>query len=241
MTPQGITCAAAGLITALTIVASPGALAETAILGTNIALGSKIFQYIVAPPQLETMYIQGRRQDIALHLQVDCKAEMQVRPKQMILLDTIDLPDDRSNPVKGSWQVRYDLVRCGETKLYDVVLVADPAGGKPTVAAHFPGDSIAGLRLVRDAIAQTAALANGKAGDAACKRVEQVIVADMRVVERPHRVVDGDHVYENVWNERWTFDVCGRPIVAMMRFVPTPRDGGTDWHASFPNEPNPTP
>jgi hypothetical protein len=223
------------------VLASQEGCAETAVSGTGIAQGSRIFRYIVSEPQLQAMFIQGRRQDTRLRLQTDCETDMQVRPRTLILLDTIDLPDDRTDPVKGSWQVRYELTRCGETKLYNVVLTADPEGGKPKVTAFFPGDSIASLRLQRDALLPTVTLANRHAGPAACPRVEQIVIADMQVVDRPHRIVEGGQTYENVWTENWTLEVCGRAVVAHMRFVPTTRDGGTDWTVSFSQDGGATP
>jgi len=203
--------------------------AETAVLGTGIARDSRIFKYVLSEPQKQVMLLAGRRQDAALKIVSDCEGRTRLRPQQVLLLKTIELPDDRADPISGSWQVRYNLTRCGETKLYNVVMEADANGGAPRLIAEFPGNSLASLQLTRDAI--TGVLAAAKARSASC---QQAVVADMEVDEAPHRVVENDKVYENVWTETWTIALCGRLVDASMRFVPTPGDGGTDWHVSFP-------
>jgi len=212
--------------------------AEVASGGVEIDQQSKIFNYIVAPPQLETMLALGRKQDQALRLKVDCKDGIQVHPRNVIVLATIDLPDGRPNPVKGFWQVRYDLHRCGKSKSYNVIFAADPAGGKAHPVAYFPGNSLASVALVREAMVGVGPRVLAKAGDSNCKRP---IVSDMRVDQGPHPVEQAGKRLENVWNETWTFDVCGRTVDAAMTFVPTLRDGGTDWSLRFPDDrPNPT-
>ena len=223
-----------GVLVWLTVLFGPVARAETAVAGAAVAPGSRIFEYVVSQPQREAMFAEGHQQDMALHLHSDCTEQQQVHPQRLVVLQTIDLPDDRVSPVSGVWHVRYDLVRCYDTKRYNVIFAADPQGGKPRIVASFPGESLASLRLLRDAMGLTAATANAKAGEARCAKAQQVVLADMRVDQMPHRVVEGDEVFENVWNETWTFDVCGHPVAAAMRFVANPRDGGADWNASFP-------
>ena len=218
---------------ATTMAVESGAQAETAVTGAVLGPQSKILQYVVSRPQVQTLLIEGRRQDMALHLQAGCNDGLQVRPKQLIIINTVDLPDGQANPVSGSWEVRYDLKRCGDAKAYSTVFAADPKGGTPTVVASLPGETIASLLLIHDALGKTAMLANAKAGAARCEKVDQVVLADMHVDEQPHRLVEGNDVHERVWNETWTFDVCGRAVVAQMRFVPDPRGGGTDWTARF--------
>lgn len=208
--------------------------AETAALATGIVQGSKVFNYVVSRPQLETMFKEGRHQDFGLRLGLDCPGQMQVTAKQILLLSDIELPDEKSNPVRGMWQVRYDLTRCGETKLYNIIWQADPAGEQPRVLAYFPGNSLASLQLIRDAMQLTTGLAKARLGAASCESPNQVLVSDMRVDELPHQVIEGDRTFEKVWTEDWTFAVCGKSVTAHMRFVLKPKDGGTDWTTSFP-------
>jgi hypothetical protein len=62
-----------------------------------------------------------------------------------------------------------------------------------------------------------------------CKDVE---VFDMRVTEPAHDVVEGGRTKKGIWNEAWTFRVCGQAIDVPMTFIPDAVGGGTTFMTS---------
>jgi hypothetical protein len=56
-------------------------------------------------------------------------------------------------------------------------------------------------------------------------------VFDMRVTEPAHNVVEGDKVIKGVWNEIWTFRMCGPMIDVAMTFIPDANGGGATFTA----------
>src|SRR3990170_3723445 len=58
------------------------------------------------------------------------------------------------------------------------------------------------------------------------------LVFDMRVTESSHNVVEGKKAFKGVWNELWTFSMCGQMIDVAMTFIPDATGGGTSFTAS---------
>jgi hypothetical protein len=92
--------------------------------------------------------------------------------------------------------------------------------------AFYPGSTNAGPDLVKDAVTQAAAGALVRSGLKDCK---SAYVFDMRVTEPAHNVVEGDKTFKGVWNEIWTFRMCGQMIDVAMTFIPDATGGGTTF------------
>ena len=192
--------------------------------------GSRARAYFFSQAQLKTMFDLGSLQDRMLAIG-NCEGEVLVKPQQLVILDPVDLPDDRDEAIKGLWTVAYDLVRCNEAKRYNVVWRARSDGSAPEPLAHYPGTTLVSLQLLRDAVVGALAGVQAKAKATDCTKLPTIF--DMRVDEPPHRVEEDGKVFERVWLETWTFEVCGKRIDAHMTFTSTPGDGGTDWHTTY--------
>jgi len=63
-----------------------------------------------------------------------------------------------------------------------------------------------------------------------CKDIDAF---DMRVTEAAHNVIEGDKTFKGVWNETWTFKVCGQMIDVGMTFIPDANGGGTTFTTRY--------
>lgn len=203
--------------------------AETVNTGADLSNNKKTFAYVNSTPMLKIMYRFGVEQDRKWGLQSDCKSQYLTRKDSTFVLSPIDFPDDKQNPTKGVWNARYQLERCGESKIYNVLFVADKNGEAPTPHANYPGSTIANPILVKDAMPTAIGVGLARSGIKDCKDVD---VFDMRVSEPIHDVVEGEKTFKGVWNEVWTFRACGQIIDIEMTFAPNANRGGIDFFTS---------
>jgi hypothetical protein len=186
----------------------------------------KIAAYMFSAPLLETMYRLGLAQDRKFGLQSGCTSQYQVKPVGSLVLAPIDFPDARQHPTKGAWFSRYQLERCGDSKLYNLLFVADSSGAAPTVRTYYPGSTIASPELVNDAMASVISGALVRSGLGSCRDID---VFDMRVTEQVHDVVQGDKTIKGVWNETWTLRMCGQMHDVAVIFIPDANGGGMTY------------
>jgi hypothetical protein len=200
--------------------------AETVNTVNDLPNNKRTAAYLYSRPMLESMGRLGVEQDKRLGLQADCKSQYLVKPLRSIVLAPIDFPDDKQNPTKGSWLSRYEVQRCGEPKVYNVIFIAGSNGEPPSSRSYFPGSTYAGPILVRDAMQSATAGAFVRSGSKDCKDVD---VLDMQVAEQPHEVVEEGKTFKGVWKEIWTFKVCGKTIDVPIAFIPDANGGGTTF------------
>lgn len=203
------------------------AYAETVNTINDLPNNKRTVGYMYARTMQEWLYRLGVEQDKKFGLQQACKTQYRVEPYSVSILQPIDFPDDKQHPVKGIWNFRYQLQRCGESKFYNALFIASGNGDTPpTPRAYYPGATNAGPVLVKDAMLGALTSAMVKASLKDCKDID---VFDMRVTEPPHNVADGEKTLKGVWNEAWTFRLCGQMVDVGVSFIPHANGGGTQY------------
>jgi hypothetical protein len=209
------------ILTTLIVFASPkDSLTETLTSIFELKQGTRIHKYLFSKDQFEVLYRVGVEWDKKLGLQQNCKSQYQVKPYNTALLAPIDFPNEKEHPTKGIWRYRFQLERCGETKIYNAIFAAQN-DGKPQVLPHWPGDTRASPRLIYDALTSAIASASAK-----IKNVDKITeckdltIFDMKVSEEPHDVVENGITIRGVWWEKWTFLACGQYADVLLRFTP---------------------
>ena len=178
----------------------------------------RMIDYLGSPSICRILYDLGLDQDRKLGIK-DCAGRYFVRPMVPVIISSIDFPEKSANPVNGVWLLRYSLTRCGDTKIYNAIFTADPAGGFPKATAFFPGGSYASPLLIHDAMFQATVTALVKSGVQDCK---EAMVYDMRP--------DGPPDKEGRWSEVWIFRVCGKMVDVPINFVPDRKTGGVTFY-----------
>jgi hypothetical protein len=161
----------------------------------------------------------GFDDDRKLGLQTNCNSGYSVAPSSIQVVLPAEFADGKADPVKGVWLVRYRLTRCGESKIYNAVFVAQD-GNVPAILPFYPGSTMANYKLVKDAMAlaliQAASAVTGKS----CPTPH---VFDMQVTKAPAN---------RTWDEVWTFNVCGELVDVPMTFAMTEDGRGGSFHSS---------
>lgn len=209
--------------------------AETVNTTADLLNNKMAIAYVFSRPMLETMYQLGIEEDKKFDLQVDCKSQYQVRPFSAVVMKPMEFPEGKQHPTKGIWLTRYQLLRCGDAKFYNALFLANTNGEAPMPKAFYPGSTNAGPVLVGDAMMSAVTGALARSGLKDCKKAD---VFDMRVTEPAHNVVEGEKIFKGVWNEIWTFRMCGQMIDVAMTFIPDANGGGTTF-TSGPIKPEP--
>lgn len=200
--------------------------AETVNTSADLQNNKKTATYLYSRPMFEAMYRQGVELDKKFGLQLDCKSQYNIKPFSIAVLSPIDFPDDKQNPTKGIWNFRYQLERCGDSKFYNTLFIANNNGEAPIPRAYYPGSTHAGPVLIKDAMLSAIMGATVRSGLKDCKDID---VFDMRVTEPAHDVVEGDKTFKGVWKETWTFKTCGQLIDVPIQFTPDANGGGTTF------------
>lgn len=181
--------------------------------------------YVRSKPMLETMYRLGVAEDRKLGLQSSCKSQYQVRPTATLVLSPIEFAEGKSDPVKGVWLSRYQLERCGDAKVYNALFSARD-GQAPSSRPFFPGATNAGPVLVNDAMRAAVSTATTAGVPKDCKTAH---VYDMRVTQPARDVTEQGTTLKGVWDEVWTFSMCGQLVDVPMTFIPDAKGGGTTF------------
>lgn len=200
--------------------------AEVATTTAELPKRRRIVEYIHARPFADVLYNHGLAQDKQFGLHPTCR-DYRVEPYSITVLAPIDLPEGKAHPVRGIWNFRYKFIRCGETRMYNVVFFASKGGDSaPTTRPYYPGETAASPVLVKDAMVAASTRAHLLAPGANCPPAE---VFDMRVAAPQHDAVENGRTLRGVWDERWTFRVCGKTVEVPIRFIPDADGGGTSF------------
>jgi hypothetical protein len=205
------------------------ALAEIVSTPAELQSSKRVSEYISSQTMAKYMFTIGAAMDVKLGIQAGCKSNYQVKPINVVIYSPIELQEGKSNPVKGVWQVRYKLERCGEAKVYNAIFFANANGEIPKMNPFYPGTTMASARLVKDALPSAFITArSSKWTDT--KDCQETLVFDMKPVDSgnpgPKPGQPG-----SVWNEIWTLQLCGERIDVQMTFT-TDADGkGTSFLA----------
>jgi hypothetical protein len=185
-------------------------------------------EYVRAHLDPESLVQLGRAEDAKLGLQQNCKAQYKATPVNLQVVSPLETAWGKADPVKGAWLVRYRLERCGEAKIYNALFVAN--GGKaPAARPFFPGSSNANPVLVNDAMRAALAQATAAGVPNGCKTA---YVYDMQVATPARDVTEGGRMIKGVWDEVWTFSMCGELVDVPMTFTPDADGKGTSFRGS---------
>ena len=202
------------------------AAAEVATTSSDLPSRRRIVDYIHARPFADVLYNHGLAQDKQFGLHPTCR-DYRVEPVSITILSPIDLPEGKAHPVRGIWNFRYRFIRCGETRVYNVVFFASKGGvSAPTTRPYYPGVTEASPLLVKDAMVAASTRAHLLAPGTNCPPAE---VYDMRVAVPQRDVAGNGRIQRGVWDERWTFRVCGKTVEVPIRFIPDADGGGTSF------------
>jgi hypothetical protein len=161
----------------------------------------------------------GFDDDKKLGLQTNCNSGYSVAPSSIQVVLPAEFTAGKADPVKGAWLVRYRLTRCGESKVYNALFVAQD-GNVPAILPFYPGSTMANYKLVKDAMVpaliQAASAGTGKS----CTTPN---VFDMQVTKAP---------VNRTWDEVWTFNVCGEIVDVPMTFAMTEDGSSASFHSS---------
>ncbi len=197
--------------------------AETLANVHDLAQAPRINAYIKSAEARAELLRLGQEQDKRLGLARDCRDQAVVNVKGLVLLRPVELPEGAAHPAQGAWQYRYTLERCGQIKIYNAVAVAGKDGAPPVFQPYFPGETLADVALVRDAMVPAlAAAALAAKPDKSCRQVDML---DMRVVEGQKGRADAP------WKEVWSILFCGRQGDAEISFMPDKDGKGTTFSA----------
>lgn len=199
--------------------------AETVNTTAELLNSKTAVAYVFSRPMLETMYRLGVAEDRKFGLP-ECKSQYRVKPFSAAVLKPIEFLEGKQHPTRGVWLARYQLERCGDSKFYNGLFLADSNGETPMPKSFYPGATNAGPVLIKDAMMSAVAGALARSGLKDCKNVD---VFDMHVNEPAHDVVEDNKTIKGVWSEIWTFRMCGQMIDVAMTFIPDVNGGGTTF------------
>jgi len=215
------------MIAGVLFVLTATAYAETVNSNADLANSKKTVAYIYSRPMVDALYRLAIEQDKKFGLQQNCKSQYGVEPYSIVVLQPIDFPDNKQHPIKGIWNFRYQIHRCGESKFYNALFIASGTGETPpTPRAYFPGTSNASPLLIKDTMVAALVRASSQSGLKDCKEID---VFDMRVTEDAHDVTEEGKTHRGVWNETWTFRLCGKMFDVPITFIPDATGGGTSF------------
>lgn len=217
------------VVLAVPFIFSNSSQAETVNTTADLQNNKTALAYIYSTPMLESMYRLGVEEDRKFGLHQDCKSKYLTRPVSAVVLKPIEFPEGKQHPTKGVWLTRYQLERCGDSKIYNALFLSSLNGEAPLPRSFHAGSTIASPVLIQDALRSVVPIAVAQSGLKDCKTA---LVFDMRVIEPPHNVVEGEKTLKGVWNELWTFSMCGQMIDVAMTFLPDATGGGTSFTAS---------
>jgi hypothetical protein len=193
----------------------------------DLKQGTRIFSYLVSQDQMRELYNVGVGWDRRLGSQLDCKSQYHVKTISLIVVAPINLSENSPHPSQGSWIHRFELERCGETKIYNAIFTSKD-GERPQVRPLVPGTSTASLQLISDSMRSAVATASRIiAKEKRTNDCKELLLADMAVTEKPHDVVQDGKKFTGVWLERWSFLACGQPAEVFMEFIPDGEGGAT--------------
>lgn len=217
--------------TAMTIMlsVSGAAAAEMANNNEDSKYSQQTVNYVFSASMMQTLGQLGAEQDRWFGLQLDCKAPYKITPIKLVVLTPLDIVEGLAHPTKGLWKIRYELERCGASKVYNATFIANPSGEPPTYRSYYPGSTLAGATLVADGLESAMLQVLIIPEFRHCKNNA---VFDMRVTAPVHDVVDGAKILKNIWSELWTFRVCSKMVDVEISFIPDANGGGTTINTS---------
>lgn len=216
-----------GIAISLFILASFPVSAEVLSDGRELNPSSTLGKYLYSMNFYQGMYNVAVQRDRAL--EISCNDKYDIKPVNLVVLAPINLPDGSTQATAGTWIYRYDAVRCGTTKRYNLMMTAQ-SDAAPRASILLPGDTITTPQLMVDAMKVVTMPAFVSLG----KQCKELQVFDTALVDAPHTVTEGQQVHHGVWLEKWTFQGCGKQTTVPVTFIPDGK-GGTSFSAGTPS------
>jgi hypothetical protein len=167
----------------------------------------------------------GIEEDKKFELQTSCQSEYRIAPLGLQVVLPAEFTEGKTDPVKGAWLIRYRLERCGESKVYNALFVAQD-GDVPAMQSFYPGSTKANANLLHDAMPAALTQASGASTKRGCKTP---YVYDMQVKTPLRDVEKSGAIGKDVWEETWTFSLCGELIDVPMTFTPDSDGSGASF------------
>lgn len=187
--------------------------------------GTLIFAFMKAPGVWASLSKMVARIDRGLG--GTCRAEPMVKPLMMGIHSTIEFPLDGHYPTRGLWTVRVKGSRCGNSRIFNMALMAQ-AGRPPKLVPLVPGETLTWKSLslmddvIKGAIASPAVTGREKGS---CKGGR---VINSRVTH-PRNVDAGRNVFPDRWEELWSVSVCGGLVKVPVVFTVNGKSGKTEF------------
>ena len=194
------------------------AAAEMLSDGRALNPASPLARYLFSQDFLREMYEAAVKMDRALS--ITCNDQYTIQSVDLIVVTPIDFPEGATHAASGEWVQRYDAVRCGTSKRFNMIFAAQPDGTTRS-RMLLPGNTMASLRLMVDTIPMVSVVGATELG----KDCRDMMVADTAVAQGPHAVTEDGKTTEGVWIENWTVQGCGKEMVARVTFTPDGKGG----------------
>lgn len=204
-----------------------GVCAETLNNLGDLEKGTRMTSYLFSKMTEAVLLETSKFWEKKLNQQQECN-ESSVRFFSFMLHKTIDYPQDKPHPVSGAWQHRFTVTRCGVTKIYNTIFIANN-GVSPKVIPFYPGTSSASLQLLVDARLSGEILASVKMRQQGMQEgcTKDIELIDTRLIKPPHDVTENNQTIKGVWHEEWTFRGCDFTATVTAIFIPDGRGGTT--------------
>jgi hypothetical protein len=204
------------------VLAGSHVFAETLVDGRAFNPSSAIGKYLFSDDFYKGMLAFAHQSDRALG--VACDERYEIKPLSIVVIKPVELPDGATQATAGVWSYRYDAVRCGSSKRYNLAMIVQ-SGAAPRPAPLLPGNTIASAQLAADAMKAVIVKASFS-----LNKCDEARIFDTAVTANQQTVTEGDKTYYGVWKENWTFKGCGNQVVVPITFIPDGK-GGTSFVA----------
>jgi len=203
-----------------------GTQAETLNNVGDLKKGTRMTSYLFSKTTEAMLLETSKFWEKKLNQQQECN-ESSLRFFSLMLHKPISYPQDQSHPSSGAWQHRFIVNRCGITKIYNTIFVANN-GAPPNVIPFYPGTSSASLQLLGDAKMSGELVAFSKMKSQGLQKVcKDIQLIDTKLIKPPHDVTENDKTFKDVWHEEWTFSGCGFTATVTAIFIPDGSGGTT--------------
>lgn len=176
----------------------------------------------------KTLAEMGRKWDRKLGISCGEDYRIRVAPGLVMVHSPIEFPDGAKHPTAGTWQYRFELDRCGTSKIYNVIAVADK-NAPPRYGELVPGKTLASPILMRDTLGSLYMKATLEAKVKEKKECSDFAVKDTNLTVMPQVAQRGGSIaITSPYEEAWVVRYCGAETSIPVCFTPKP-DGGSSF------------
>lgn len=193
--------------------------------------GSAIRDYLFSKYMFRQMGAVAKGYD--QEFSINCDSRYVIKPQGFVIRKPVVLQNGRAHPTEGTWNYRFDTTRCGATKTYNMLVIAENQK-EPKVIPLFPGNSLGSLLLQRDTIPPVVTQL-GMEGVDVCE--DGPTLFDVSVTKQLHpscikstAATDSkglvDKTADCIWEENWVFRACSEYYAVGVQFI-LDGEGGT--------------